>query len=154
MAEVTDTDRNRAWQWLANGWRALRDAAESAVTYFTPSEQHDSTSQRWGVVAADVSDTDSTIVVELELPGMTKENLSVDVQNQRLIVSGEKRTSATRRDGAAVITERAYGRFQRVIPLPCAVAVEASKASYVDGVLTVKLPRQETPSPRQIPVGG
>ena len=104
-------------------------------------------------VATDVSDSNDTIAVELELPGMAKEDLSVDVQNQRLIVSGEKRTSATRREGSAVITERAYGRFQRIIPLPCAVAVEGSKARYTDGVLTVTLPKQSAPGAKQIPIG-
>ena len=107
MADATPTESSRAWQWLVNGWHALRDAAVSAVTYFTPHAQEDSTSQRWGVVATDVSDTNDTVAVELELPGMAKEDLSVDVQNQRLIVSGEKRTSAIRREGSAVITERA-----------------------------------------------
>ncbi len=147
-----DHETSKTWQWLVNGWHALRDAAVSAVTYFTPASEQQQTSQRWGVIATDVTEQQDTVHVELEIPGMNKADLSVEVHGDHLVISGEKRTSATRHEGSLVFTERAYGRFKRVLPLPCEVSSEGTQAKYRDGVLSVSMPKDRSVSPRAIPV--
>ena len=151
MTQVASSDQSKAWQWLANGWHALRDAAVSAITYFTP-QKDDSSAPRWSVLAGDVSEHRDRVTVELEIPGMEKADLDIQVHNDRLHVRGEKRSSATHTEGAVVITERAYGRFERSIPLPCAVTAEGSEATYKRGVLTVVLNKDKGRNPRRITV--
>ena len=147
------SDSTRAWQWLMNGWHALREKAVSALTYFSPSSESDATtSQRWGVLATDVSEHKDTVSVELELPGMQKADLSVEVHEHSLLVSGEKRCSETRNEGSLRVTERAFGKFQRVIPLPCKVTSTGTQAAYKKGVLSVTMPKDHSRSPRSIEV--
>ena len=155
MTQAVSTDNaesSKAWQWLMNGWHALRDKAVSAVTYFTPERAQDQASQRWGVLATDVTEQRKAVHVELELPGMEKADLSVKVHKDRLVVSGEKRTSDTRHEGSLVVTERAYGSFARVIPMPCEVVSDGTKASYKDGVLSVTIPKARALQARSIPI--
>ena len=146
------TNNDSAWQWLVNGWHALRDTAVSAMTYFTPEQEQQKSAQRWGVLATDVSEEKDSVHVELELPGMEKSDLSVEVLDDHLVVAGEKRTSARREEGSLVITERAYGSFKRVIPLPCSVESEGTKAKYKDGVLSVTMPKDRRQQPRTIQI--
>lgn len=153
MAQATEhTENTRAWQWLVNGWHALRDKAISAVTYFTPERAQDEASQRWGVLATDITEQKNAVSVELELPGMDKADLSVEVHDDRLVISGEKRSSETRREGSLVVTERAFGSFKRVIPLPCEVQSEGTKAAYKDGVLAVTMPKNRALQPKTIKI--
>ena len=156
MAHPVSQDQNespKAWQWLMSGWHALRDKAVSAMTYFTPAEnQEETASQRWSVLATDISEHKKDIHVELEIPGMDRDDLAVEVHADRLLVSGSKRTSASRREGSMVVTERAYGSFQRIIPLPCEVQSEGTKAKYKDGVLSVTMPKDTSLQPRAIPI--
>lgn len=146
------TDNSKAWQWLVNGWHALRDKAVSAVTYFTPERSQDEVSQRWGVLATDITEQKNAVHVELELPGMDKGDLAVEVHDDRLVISGEKRSSETRHEGSLVVTERAYGSFKRVIPLPCEVQNEGTTANYKRGVLSVTMPKSHALQPKSIPI--
>ena len=145
-------ESSRAWQWLVDGWHALRDKAVSAVTYFTPEREQEQKSQRWGVIASDITEHRDNVTVELEVPGMEKADLSVEVHGDRLVVSGEKRTSETRHEGSLVVTERAYGSFKRVLPLPCEVQSDGTTAKYKSGVLTVTMPKDRSANPRAIPI--
>ena len=145
-------EQSNTWQWLVDGWHALRDKAVAAVTFFTPQREQEVNSQRWGVLATDVTEHKNYVGVELELPGLEKEDLSVEVHKDRVVISGEKRASDTRHEGSLVVTERAYGRFQRVIGLPCEVQSSGTEASYVNGVLSIKLAKDESLQPRSIPI--
>jgi HSP20 family protein len=125
----------------------------NALTYFGDDHNPEQApSQRWGVLAADLVEHKDNVIVELELPGIEKSDLAVDVIDNRLLVSGEKRFQDTRREGTLIITERAFGRFQRVVPLPCAVDRDKVVATYNKGVLRVDLPRDPRTLARKIPV--
>jgi HSP20 family protein len=154
MAQVRlqgGSNSERAWEWLVSGWHALRDKAARAITYFAPDDEEQA-GQRWGVLASDVVEQKATVEVELELPGMAKADLSVEVINDHLVVSGNRKTSDVRRQGALVITERAFGEFKRIIRLPCAVDAGGTKATYQDGILQVTLPKHASLVARSIPV--
>lgn len=150
---VSNSSQSGSWQWLVNGWHALRDKAVSAVTYFTPQREQEQQSQRWGVLATDVSEQKDSIHVELELPGLQKSDLHVEVLDDHLVVAGEKRTSDTRHEGNLVVTERAYGSFKRLVPLPCKVDSDGAKAKYRDGVLSVTIPKSKALKSRSIKIG-
>jgi len=159
-------DVGHTWKWLAEGWRHISDKAANALTYFTPSRESggDVAGQdagassteglRWGLLAADVSVEAKRILVELEVPGLDKDDIDIDVQGRRLTVTGRKSYRSERKEGALVISERAFGHFQRVIPLPEDVTAEGAKASYRNGVLSVTLPKLAPATARKISVVG
>ena len=140
------------WQWLVDGWHALRDKAVSAVTYFTPQREQEAQSQRWGVLATDVAEHKQHVSVELELPGLEKNDLNVEVHKDRVVITGEKRTSTKRQEGSLVVTERAYGQFQRVIAMPCKVQSDGTEASYKNGVLNINVAKDKSLQPKSIPI--
>lgn len=154
-------DVGHTWRWLAEGWRYISDKATNALTYFTPSREAGgdeknvaATGMRWGLLAADVSVEADRILVELEAPGLEKNDIDIDVQPRRLTVTGRKSYQSERKEGAIVISERAFGHFQREIPLPEDVTAEGASASYKKGVLTVNLPKLQPVSARKIEVVG
>ena len=148
-------DVGHTWKWLAEGWRHISDQATNALTYFTPGhEDHEDHEEgmRWGLLAVDVSERPESIRVALEAPGLDKDDIDIDVQGRQLIVTGRKSYESERTEGSMVISERAFGHFQRVVPLPDQVTAENAQASYRKGVLSIELPRQAPPASRKITV--
>ena len=92
------------------------------------------------------------LTVTLEAPGMDKENFEILVQDRALLIRGSKQSASSRKEGRYHITERAYGRWERVLPLPVEVDEAGTTASYRNGVLTVVLPRSRAAQPRIISI--
>ncbi|HEY5646519.1 MAG TPA: Hsp20/alpha crystallin family protein [Pseudomonadales bacterium] len=153
-----DTDRlkedfGNTWRWLAEGWRHISTKAANALTYFSPSKSDEQSGvMRWGLMALDVREEEDHFLVELEAPGLDKEDFDVTVEDQRLIVTGTKRYEKERKEGSMRITERAFGSFQRVIPLRERVTAEGARASYERGVLKLRVPKAVPPSAKKISV--
>ncbi|EJF58064.1 HSP20-like chaperone [Dichomitus squalens LYAD-421 SS1] len=82
------------------------------------------------------------VTATFELPGLTKENVNIDVQNNVLTVSGESKFESNSDDNGYVLRERRFGRFSRSVPVPEGIQPEEIKASLENGVLTVTYPRQ------------
>ncbi|MCB1674950.1 MAG: Hsp20/alpha crystallin family protein [Halioglobus sp.] len=95
----------------------------------------------WGVLAAEVFDDDDHILVRLEAPGLEKSDFDLEVLDNYLVVRGEKQIERERTAGRYHVTECAYGRFERAIPLPEDVESAKAMASYKNGVLRVELPK-------------
>lgn len=137
----------RAWENLAEGWRELLSRCGNALTPFSRSKESGTDEDlpvaypRWGLLAGEVIERDQEIVVRIELPGLDKEDCTVQVEGNTLVVSGEKRFDRDTVGAHYHIMERAYGRFERSIPLPRNVDVEGAQASFKNGVLTVRLPK-------------
>ncbi|KAI0744756.1 small heat shock protein [Earliella scabrosa] len=81
------------------------------------------------------------VTATFELPGLTKENVQIDVKDGVLSVSGESTISSERDEKGYSVRERRFGKFSRSLPLPQGIKPEEIKASMVDGVLTVTFPR-------------
>ncbi len=142
---------------LTEGWSDLWHKARSAVTHFTPfsddeGTQHPAGAQwsRWGVMSAELSESDDKLEVSLEAPGMAANDFDISVDGRYLSIRGRKHVSSERQEGRFHIAERAYGAFERVIPLPC--EVDVGKASYKHGVLTISLPKLESTRAKKITV--
>jgi HSP20 family protein len=88
---------------------------------------------------AEFFEKDGRLVVRTDLPGLNKEEIKVEVNNERLIVHGERKREAEEKLGRFTRTERAYGRFYRVFALPEGVNAETAKATFKNGVLEVTL---------------
>jgi len=149
----------RAWDVVADGWRELFSRSSNALTHFSHAKDVNPPAgaifapyPRWSLLAGEVEETEKEIVVRLELPGMEKKDCEVRIEGNKLILSGKKRFERISEESAFHVMERAYGTFQRVIALPKNVIEDKAEASYHNGVLSVRLPKQENEQSRSIPV--
>ncbi|ABN51278.1 MAG TPA: Hsp20/alpha crystallin family protein [Hungateiclostridium thermocellum] len=92
----------------------------------------------------DVFETEKDVVVKAEIPGVSKEDLNVYVDENSIRLSGETKRDTEYKNEHIYRTERYYGSFSRTIPLPVEVKSEQAKAEYKDGILTVTVPKVET----------
>ena len=93
------------------------------------------------------------LVVRADLPGIRKEDVHVDVQQDQLVIQGERSWEEEGDREGGFRTERYYGSFHRVVPLPQGVNAEQARATYRDGVLEVTMPApQERSRGRRLPV--
>lgn len=104
--------------------------------------------------AVDVSETPEHLVLHLEVPGMSRDQIKISVENNVLTVRGEKQQEATQENESWYRTERSYGSFERSFSLPTHVDSDNVRASLENGVLTIKLPRREEARPREIAIEG
>lgn len=105
-------------------------------------------------VPAEVLETEEELRFDLELPGVRIEDVDVTLENGILTIAGEKRFQRQNEEGDFRLFERRYGRFERTFRLPQNVIQDDVKASYADGVLTVRLPKTEESKPRRIQIEG
>lgn len=152
----------RTWDHVREGWEHLRRQASGAITRFTPARgpaEVESAEDRialqapeWGVLAADAQETDDQVIVRLEAPGMKADDFELEVVDHVLRVAGEKHVEREDTQGRMHVLETAYGRFERLVPLPAEVAQDSAKARYRRGVLRVTLPKSERGKRRRIEV--
>jgi HSP20 family protein len=88
----------------------------------------------------EVFEREGHLVVRADLPGLTKDDVHVEVTDEALTIEGERRAEHEERQGGVFHSERRYGRFHRQIPLPEGVNAEQVTASFKDGVLEVSMP--------------
>jgi len=103
--------------------------------------------------AVDIFDTDQAIVLRAELPGLTPEDIDIEIDDNVLTLKGERRFEETVQEGRYYRLERAYGHFQRNVTLPQGVKADEISASFDNGVLSVQVPKAEEVRPRKIAVG-
>ncbi len=148
------------WHSLSEGWRQLRERTSGTLTRFTPSndktpeQSADFPSANWALLAGDVFEDDDKFTVRLEVPGLNKNQLDIEVRNDMLIVRGEKRSEQETSNGQYRVRQCAFGSFHRSIPLPLPVLADKASASYRNGVLRIELPKAERTSGRRIEVHG
>src|SRR5918993_3074692 len=105
------------------------------------------------VPAVDIYETEGhDLVVRAELPGMTREDIEVSVENSTLVLKGEKKFDSEVKEENYRRIERTYGQFHRSFTLPNTVDTTKVSADFKNGVLTVKLPFREEAKPRTINV--
>ena len=102
--------------------------------------------------AVDVTETKDEVVVRAEVPGMTKEYISVTLQENVLTLRGEKKQEKEERNASYHRMERSYGSFVRSFTLPTLVQADKAKADYKEGVLTITLPKAEEVKPKEISI--
>ena len=103
---------------------------------------------------ADLSETDQAYVAEVELPGVAKDDISVELAGQDLVISGEFRDPGSGTHGRALRRARRSGRFEYRVLLPGQAEADKVTAVLADGVLTVTVPKSEANKPRRIQITG
>lgn len=91
----------------------------------------------------DVYQTEKDIVVKAEIPGVSKEDLNLYIDENTIRLSGQTKKENEFKDENAYRTERYYGSFSRSIPLPVEVKSDQAKAEYKDGILSITIPKLE-----------
>jgi HSP20 family protein len=110
------------------------------------------TLRRW-VPAMDLVESDDHFVLRADLPGLTEDDVSIELEDNVLTVSGERKAEhEDKREGFHRV-ERAFGSFSRSLTLPKGVDPEAVSASFDSGVLEVRIPKPEQRKPRKIAIG-
>jgi HSP20 family protein len=100
----------------------------------------------------DVTESENELVINAEVPGMTREDMDISVENGVLTLRGEKKEEETKEEGGWRRSERRYGRFERSIRLPQYADAENIDASYQDGILKLIVPKKEAAKPRSIKI--
>jgi HSP20 family protein len=102
--------------------------------------------------AVEIADTKDNIVVKAQVPGVSKDNLHIDIRDDYLTLKGEMKEEQTTEEQRFHRKEFRYGAFARTIPLPTTIKAEAAAAQLKDGVLTITLPKGEQSKAKQIPI--
>lgn len=145
-----------AWESVESGWQRVRARATDALTRFRGGTRQTPPARAagelpppdWGVLASDVIEDDRRVIVRVEVPGMRRDELDVQVIGDALVVSGEKRYESDDVHGHWRVRQCAFGAFRRVIPLPVPVRTDEATATCRDGVLRVELPKRAPGAPR------
>jgi len=100
---------------------------------------HESASHTW-MPNVEVFQRGNELVVRADLPGLRKEDVKVDVTDAAITIQGERRWEEKEERGGVFRSERSYGSFRRVIPLPEGAITDQAKAAFRDGVLEITMP--------------
>ena len=153
----TTPERNVPGRWLEHGPLAsLRSEMDGLFENFfgTPAS---SALSGAGVPSVDVVETDDAIEVTTDLPGFSAKDIDIEIRHDQLTISGqmsEEKESENGKNRRYHRVERRTGSFSRSVRLPCEVSQENVDAELQDGVLTVKMLKQEQERSRKIPVKG
>jgi HSP20 family protein len=102
--------------------------------------------------SVDVFEDENSYLIKLELPEINREEVKVNLNENRLTITGERRLENEEKRDSYHRIERSYGQFYRSFALPPNVNAEAIKAQFKDGMLRLTLPKKEEAKPKQIEV--
>lgn len=100
----------------------------------------------------DIHDASDKLVVKSDLPGLSKDDIEVEVKGNTLFIRGEKKLEEESKDHGYLRSERYFGQFERVLPLSEDIDANKVDAQYKDGVLTVTVAKREESKPKQVKV--
>lgn len=112
----------------------------------------ESLTQRGWVPPVDIRETDEAYVVMADLPGFTKEDVEITLEDSVLTLTGSRQWDGAEQPQSYRRVERAYGEFSRSFNLPAQVDADQVKAKFDNGVLTVTVPKTAEARPRRIAV--
>lgn len=100
--------------------------------------------------ATDIAEEEKFFSVSLDVPGIKKDDIEIEVRENRLFISGERKSGVDQ--DKMLRSERRYGKFSRIFTLPQDVNTDAIEARFEEGVLTVVLPKVEKAQPKKISI--
>ena len=141
-------------------WEPLREMATLQNemnrlfgTFFdTPTSAVSGNGARRWVPAMDLVETEDHLVLRADLPGMTEEDVRIEVEDRTLTVAGERKAEHEANGEGYYRLERATGTFSRTLTLPDGVDAEGIGARFVNGVLEVRIPKPEERKPRKVQI--
>ena len=109
----------------------------------------DAPAQRW-LPAMDLVEAEDHFVLKADLPGLAEDDVSIEIQDNTLTVSGERQADHEQSERGWYRVERQFGRFSRSLTLPEGIDADAVSASVDKGVLAVRIPKPEERKPRRV----
>ena len=100
----------------------------------------------------DIYEKDKTIVINAELPGVAKEDISVDIKGKLVTLGGERKHDEEINEENCYRRERRYGKFERTFNLPFEVNGDSVKATYDNGILKLEIPKPEEQVAKKITI--
>ena len=133
--------------------RRLQREIDRMFDDFFPRTAGDSESEQavWAP-RVDLAETDEAYLLNVEVPGVAKEDININFQDGRLSISGDRKVEDAVEGKDFVRVERSFGHFFRSFALPKQVSAEKIQAIYENGVLNLKVPKTEDSKPRRIEV--
>ena len=124
-------------------------------TFFdTPTSRdgNGTTTRRW-IPAMDIVEAGEHFVLKADLPGLTERDVNIELENNVLTVSGERKTEHEEKHEGYFRLERSAGAFSRSLTLPDGIAPDAIAATFDNGVLEVRIPKPVQAQPRKVQIG-
>jgi HSP20 family protein len=109
-------------------------------------------SRRW-IPAMDLVETDDHLVLRGDLPGMTEDEVDLEIKDNVLTISGERKAESEEKGEGYHRVERAFGRFSRSLNLPAGIDPEKVEAKFDHGVLEVRIPKPAEAKPTRVQIG-
>jgi HSP20 family protein len=109
--------------------------------------------RRW-TPAMDLLETDDAFVLRADLPGLTEDDVNIELEDNVLTLAGERKSAHEEKGEGFHRVERSFGSFSRSLTLPKGVDPEAVTAGFENGVLEVRVPKPEQRKPRKIAISG
>jgi HSP20 family protein len=121
-------------------------------SFFNDAQGEEVSNRNW-VPPVDIQETEEGYRLQAELPGLTKEDIDITLENNVLRLSGERKYEREVKKESFHRVERTYGTFSRAFALPQQVNAEGVQAAFENGVLTITVPKAEQAKPRKISIG-
>ena len=134
-------------------YRDLASLEDRLHRAFGATERRDESLAAWAP-PVDIAEEKDRILITAELPGFRQDQISVQMENGMLTLSGERRFEKESAEKAYHRIERSYGQFVRSFSLPNNVDRDKIKAKFADGLLQLELPKREDAKPRTIQISG
>lgn len=140
------------WDYFSmSPWSMMRRFSDEMDRWFS-SEREGGEMGIWSP-SIDIHEKEGNLVISADLPGVTKDDVKVEVTNEGICIQGERKREHEERREGYYRTERSYGGFSRIIPLPEGANTDQAKAQFKDGVLEVTVPIPESARKRkEIPI--
>ena len=132
--------------------RRLNTALDDAFGNWPLQQEQDGAITSAWYPACDVFEDKDTVKIVVELPGVKPDDVQLTLENNALIIRGQKKQQAEESTERVHRYERSYGTFERAFVLPSTVDAEKITADFGNGLLTVAVPKAERARPREIPV--
>ena len=132
-------------------WEPLRELDRIFGNVFEAPVPRATTLRRW-IPATDVVEDGDAYVLRADLPGLSEDDVSIEVEDRVLTISGERKSEREERKGGYYRVERASGAFSRSLTLPEGVDAEAVSASFDRGVLEIRIPKPEQRKPKKVAI--
>lgn len=145
---------NRLRQRMPSAFRAMTELENEMDRWFRESPLDWDTSYEGYDFspACNVKESGKEYVLEFDIPGIKKEDVKIEIDNNRLLISGERKEKKEEKDSKHFLSESYYGSFMRSFNLPTTVNENQIDAHYEDGVLTVKVPKLQTSKAKEVKI--
>ena len=136
-----------------NNWHPLAQFMKQLdEDFFSPLMPSNNT-QAFATPQMEWHENDKGYLISFDIPGMKPEDIKIDLKENTLQVSAERKFSSEKKEGDSVRSEKFYGTYQRVIELPRDVDAENVQADYSNGVLELLIPKTEKAQAKNIQIG-